>query len=118
MEWLHSVDEQQLYLSILSLGEIYKGIVKLGNTDRAAILKTWLETSLKQRFAHRIVAFDETAVLRWGEICGHAERNGQPLPAIDSQIAAMALEHQLTLITRNTRDFVATGVRVHNPWAT
>jgi len=114
--WVDSVDESRLYLSVIAIGEIRKGIEKLTNAERRAELREWLDNELLVRFAGRIVALDVGVMLRWGELVGSLERAGQMMPAMDSLIAATALHGGLGLVTRNEEDFQHAGVTIVNPW--
>lgn len=116
VRWLEHAPEAQLYLSVLTLGEIRKGIAKLGASKRQTELSEWLEEVLTPRFAGRILDVDvETAIL-WGHLSGEAEQRGQPLPVIDTLLAATALRHELILVTRNERDFTRYPIGLLNPW--
>ena len=114
--WLESTDESQVYLSVLTLGEIRKGIATLPRASRRAVLETWLETSLRRRFAGRILPVDELVADRWGRVAAAAGSRGKPLPVIDGLLAATALCHNLTLVTRNSGDVAGSGATVFNPW--
>lgn len=116
VRWVEAADERLLYLSVLTLGEIRKGVAALGNRRRRAVLEAWLETSLPSRFAGRILPVDEAVAGRWGAISAAAAAKGRPLPVLDSLLAATALCHDLTLVTRNTADMAGTGTVVLNPW--
>ncbi len=118
MEWMEAVDETMLYLSVLTLGEIRKGVAALTRGKRRARLEAWLETDLQARFAGRIVPIDATVADRWGSVAAQAERKGRPLPVIDGLLAATALHHDLTVVSRNLVDFANVQVRVFNPWRT
>lgn len=116
MDWMDSVDETLLYLSVLTLGEIRKGLVKLPQGRRRTQLETWLEVELKTRFAGRIMPIDEAVAHRWGLIAAEAKRNRQELPVIDGLLAATALHCNLTVVSRNVKDFTNAHVQVVNPW--
>ena len=103
-----------LYLSVLTLGEIRKGIEGFGDEIRRQSLIDWLETDLPTFFTGRILSVDSAVADRRGRLVAAA---GRPLPAIDSLLAATALEHDLVLVTRNTRDFTGLPVQVFNPWS-
>ena len=113
VEWLEVKTASQLYLSVLSLGEIRKGIQTLPDAQRRQVLVDWLETELPAFFAGRILPVDTAVADRWGRLVAQA---GRPLPAIDSLLAATAIEHDLTLVTRNIRDFDDLPVDTFNPW--
>jgi toxin FitB len=116
VEWIDDLDPDMVYLSVFTIGEIRKGIEKLAPSKRKDAIEKWLETDLLVRFQGRIVEVTVEIVLRWGELVGGLEREGKPIGAIDSLIAATALEGQYVLATRNEEDFRNTGVTVVNPW--
>jgi predicted nucleic acid-binding protein len=116
MEWMEAADEGLLHLSVLTLGEIRKGAALLLQDRRRTQLETWLEVDLQARFAGRIVPIDSAIADRWGLIAAEAKRKGMTLPVIDGLLAATALHHNLTIVSRNVKDFVNTQVPVLNPW--
>ncbi len=111
-----TTDEALLYLSVLTLGEIRKGIATLVHSIRRVDLESWLESDLRLRFSGRILSIDDGVADRWGYIAGRAAIRGTPVSVIDSLLAATAIHHNLTLVTRNTSDVDKTGVPVFNPW--
>lgn len=113
VEWFARHPARSLYLSVLTLGEIRKGIEGVADAVRRQTLLDWLETELPAFFAERLIPVDAAVADRWGRLIAHA---GRPLPAIDSLLAATALEHDLVLVTRNTEDFAGLPVEVFNPW--
>ncbi|MGI9047325.1 MAG: type II toxin-antitoxin system VapC family toxin [Burkholderiales bacterium] len=114
--WLEECDEASLYLSVITLGELEKGIAKLTDTRRRARLRTWVERDLANRFEGRVLSIDALVAARWGALAGASEARGVPLPVIDSLIAATCLVHDLTVVTRNTEDFERCAARCFNPW--
>ena len=114
--WVDNVDEGTIYLSALTIGEIKKGIEKLPASSRRSTLAEWLEDGLLIRFEGRILPIDAPVALVWGKLTADLERQGRPIPAMDSLIAATALQGQLSLVTRNEADFAGCGVAVINPW--
>ena len=114
--WIELADESLLYLSVLTLGEIRKGIASLTDASRRIALETWLDSDLQLRFADRILPIDRAVANRWGQIAAKASTTKSTLPVIDGLLAATALHHNLTFVTRNTRDVLATGVPTFNPW--
>lgn len=114
--WMESTDEELLFLSVLTLGEIRKGITALADPARKGRLETWLSRGLILRFEGRILAIDQAVADRWGQITGALALQGSPLAVIDGLLAATALHHNLTLVTRNTRDVALTGAAVFDPW--
>jgi predicted nucleic acid-binding protein len=111
-DWLRSVDPETIYLSVITLGEIMKGIELRQRTDprAASSLRQWLE-QLRQDHADRILPIGDEVALEWGRLA--AER---PRAMADALIAATAIVHRKTIVTRNTIDFEATRVPVINPW--
>jgi predicted nucleic acid-binding protein len=116
VEWMESADESQLYLSVLTLGEIRKGVAELVHGRRRANLEAWLDVELQGRFRERILPIDAAIADQWGQLTATAKRKGKTLPVIDGLLAATALHHNLTLVTRNISDFVIASVPVLNPW--
>jgi len=116
VRWVDDLDPHGVYLSVVTVGELQKGVEKLPDSRRKRDLREWLEGDLLVRFDGRILIFDVGAMLAWGAMMGRLERVGMPLPAMDSIIAALAIHHDCTLATRNEADFEGTGVRVANPW--
>lgn len=114
MDWLDSVDAQQLHVSVLTLGELHKGVLTLADARRRDRLAHWLATTLPAWFGDRVLTIDTAVAARWAQLLATA---GRPLPAIDSLLAATALHHDLVVVTRNVRDFVMPGVAVLDPWA-
>lgn len=115
-QWLDNADDEQLYLSVISLGEILKGITVLPASKRRNGLQQWLDEILRPWFEGRILPVNETIAERWGFLAGQCKLKGRPLKVADGFIAATALEHDLTVVTRNVRDFEGLGVEVFNPW--
>jgi predicted nucleic acid-binding protein len=116
LRWLESVDESLLYLSVLTLGEIRKGLTMLTSSRPRSLLEAWLGTELAVRFAGRVLSVDAAIADRWGELAGDAQRRGTPLPVIDGLLAATALHHHLTMVTRNVHDFQGYNIQSFNPW--
>jgi len=116
VSWFEAADEHLLYLSVLTLGEIRKGLAALAPGKKRMQLETWLEGDLRARFAGRILAVDDAVADRWGQLAARAKAQGVALPVIDGLLAATALEHNLTVVSRNADDFAATTVAVVNPW--
>src|SRR5215467_7288549 len=114
--WVRAVDQDLLYLSVLTLGEIRKGVAGLAQGKRRTRLETWLEVDLQVRFSGRIVPVDSAIADRWGLLMAESKRKGKILSVIDGLLAATALQHNLTVVSRNVSDFTATQVQVLNPW--
>jgi len=116
VSWLDEQDEQKLFLSVLNLGELQKGISKLPDGTRKSELQEWVALDLVERFTGRILEIDLDTALFWGRLQGEAEQVGEKLPVMDSLIAATAAAHGLVVVTRNVRDIERCKVRVCNPW--
>jgi toxin FitB len=116
LEWMEAADEALLYLSVITLGEIRKGVAGLSQGKRRTHLETWLELELQARFSGRILPIDAAVADRWGLLAADAKRQGRALSAIDGLLAATALHHDLTIVSRNVSDFTNTRVPVLNPW--
>ena len=116
VQWIDTLDPQSVYLSVITIGELRKGIEKLPDSKRKATLRDWLDADLLLRFSGRILILDIAVMLTWGMLTGQLERAGKSLSAIDSLIAALAVHHNYTLVTRNEDDFKATGITLINPW--
>jgi toxin FitB len=114
--WVDNVNEPQLYLSVITVGEITRGIEKLNGGKRRRTLEDWFSGEMLPRFANRILHIDVEVMLIWGQLTAAAERQGNTLPAMDSLIASIALRYNMNLVTRNVNDFAHTGVTIINPW--
>ena len=114
--WIENIDESLLYLSVLTLGEIRKGITSLREGGRRVSLEAWLDRDLVLRFSDRILSLDLAVADRWGRIAGSTSAKRSPVPVIDGLLAATALHYDLTLVTRNIADIAGSGLAVFNPW--
>ena len=113
VSWFNALPDAALYLSVLTLGELRKGVEKLPDTPRQEKLRLWLENDLLTWFGQNLLPVDARVADRWGRLLAEAAR---PVPAIDSLLAATALQHDLRLVTRNGKDFKFPGLVVVNPW--
>jgi predicted nucleic acid-binding protein len=116
VEWLDRLDPNTVYLSVITIGEIRKGIEKLAPSKRKDRVKEWLEGDLLLRFQGRILGITTEVMLIWGELTGRLEKDGRRITAIDSLVTAIALQGNYRLVTRNEHDFQNTGVTIINPW--
>ena len=114
--WMKSIHESLLYLSVITLGEIRRGIELQPSATRRARLQAWLDSDVRRMFRGRTLDINAEIAERWGVITAKARAIGRPLPVGDALLAATALEHNLTLVTRNTKDVATTGVPTLNPW--
>jgi len=116
LEWMEAADESLLYLSVLTLGEIRKGVAALPQSKRQTRLEMWLEVDLQARFSGRILSVDAPIADRWGLMAAEAKRKGRALSAIGGLLASTALHHNLTIVSRNISDFANTQIPTLNPW--
>jgi predicted nucleic acid-binding protein len=117
VDWVLSENETGFYLSVITFGELHKGVEKLPASKKKDELRIWIEHELKNRFQNRIIGIDMYVSVIWGKILCVAEKKGKPMPAIDSLIAATGIAHGLTVVTRNVMDMEQSGVRLLNPWS-
>lgn len=116
VEFIDSLDPEDVYLSVITIGEIVKGIKKLPKSRRKTDLHTWLNDDLLIRFEGNILALDTDILIEWGALTARLETTGKTMPAIDSLIAATARAKKMTLVTRNVSDFEGADVEIANPW--
>jgi predicted nucleic acid-binding protein len=116
IRWVDSIDEEKLFISVITIGEIQRGIERLPEGARKTELLVWANTALSERFAQRMLPLEASTMLLWGSLTARLERLGQPLPVMDSLIAATAMQHSLVVATRNVADFSTAGAQVINPW--
>jgi predicted nucleic acid-binding protein len=117
-EWLEAADPNSIYVSVLTLGEIRLGVELLPQSKRRTQLEQWLERDLRDWFEGRILPVDQIVADRWGVLRAEAQLKGRPLSVVDAVIAATALQHNLSLVSRNVSDFAIAGLAVVNPWET
>jgi hypothetical protein len=117
LEWFAAQPDEALFLSVLTLGELRRGILLLEEGRKRRALLRWLEQEIEPSFGSRVVAVDAAVMQAWAELQARAARIGRAVPVMDGLFAASALAHDLTLVTRNVADFAATGVKLLNPWA-
>lgn len=115
LDWLDRQPNESLYVSVLTFGELEKGIIRMPESVRKKNLKIFL-VQLIEQFGSRTLDLNIATVRRWAALMASVETKGRPLPMIDSLIAATALDNDLTIVTRNEDDFAATGAKVLNLW--
>lgn len=115
-EWLRKTDEDRIFLSVVTVAELHHGIERLEPGQRRNHLDEWLKDELAARFEHRVLPIDTGVADAWGKIVAHCERAGRSIGAMDALIAATAKCYGLTLVTRNTRDFMHSLKSILNPW--
>ena len=116
-EAVAEIDDADLYLSVLTVGEVAKGIALLRAGKKKRVLMAWLG-GLETKFLDRILAIDAETARVWGELTARAQTAGKVIPAVDGLVAATALRHGLYVMTRNTKHFEASGAMILDPWQT
>jgi tRNA(fMet)-specific endonuclease VapC len=117
IDWIDGIDPNSAYMSVITIGEICKGIEKLPDSRRKATLQAWLSEDLLARFGGRILPINIEVVLKWGRLAGSLESKGKKMAAIDSLVAATALHSHCSLVTRNEADFKYASITIVNPWS-
>lgn len=112
---LRNVDAENLFISVITIGEIAKGIALLPSSKKKTVLVNWA-LALEKNYSNRILGINSEIVHIWGELTANAQKQGKIVPAADGLIAATALANGLHVMTRNTSDFEPTGAFVFNPW--
>ncbi len=115
-QWLEAADSASLYASALTLGEIRFGVELLPPGKRRTQLEQWLDRDLPEWFEGRVLPVDQPIADRWGLLRAQAQMEGRPLSVVDGLLAATALQHNLTIVSRNVSDFAVVGLAVVNPW--
>lgn len=116
LDWIAAQVEESLFISAITVGELRRGSLLLGQGKRGKALLQWIDTGIKTEFASRILPLDTKVMERWADLQHATAKAGRGLPVIDSLLAATALAHDLTLATRNVADFAAAGVTLFDPW--
>jgi len=114
--WIDSIEEDKLYISVITIGEFEKGISKLPASSKKDRISDWLNEDLLIRFKGRILDLDVNTLIKWGQIVAKLENQGRKKPVVDSLITATVLQHDLCLVTRNIQDFQNCGIKILNPW--
>jgi hypothetical protein len=118
LRWMAIKAPGDLFLSVITLGELTKGVARLDAGRRRERLTRWLAEDLPGQFTGRVLPLDQAVAVRWGEMMAEAERRGRPRPAVDLQIGATAACLGLAIATRNVSDFEDLGLEIVNPWET
>jgi predicted nucleic acid-binding protein len=116
LQWLDGLDEDRTFISVVSIAEIRRGIALMDSGRKRDALAEWLARDLPQRFEGRVIPVDDAVALAWGDMMGLAKRSGRGLSSMDGLIAATAIAHDLTLATRNSKDFESFGIELLDPW--
>lgn len=117
IDWIERYADSSCYISALTIGELTRGIRLLPSTAKREKLEAWLQNDLLLRFKDKIIAIDEAVAIHWGVLVAESGMKGHILPTIDSLLAATALTHALTIVTRNSKDFHHHGLKILNPWS-
>ena len=117
IDWLQGVDEDRLFISVIQIAELSRGVALLPEGRKQDRLKAWLQGDLQDRFEGRLLDLDRKSAALWGELMAKAQKEGWALSPLDAFLAAIALTHAFILVSRNEKDFVRTGVTLLNPWA-
>lgn len=116
LRWLHTADEDRLFISVASIAELRRGVALMDEGRRREALTEWLANDLPARFADRVLPIDQAVAERWGHLMAQSRRRGVALSVMNGFFAATALAHGLALVTRNVRDFASFEVSLFNPW--
>jgi predicted nucleic acid-binding protein len=117
IDWLDEQPETSIFISILTIGELKKGVIKIKNTNLNRYNKLWQWIiQVETRFQDRILPLNQNVINIWAEMCGENEAKGKKLPVMDSLIASTAIEFDLIIVTRNIDDFDSFSVKTFNPW--
>lgn len=116
LAWLEAQTPAELFLAAQTVGELVRGARKVKEKARRERFEAWIEQDLAEQFESRVLPFDGPAAVLWGRLMGDGDRTGRTPAAADAQIAAVAIHHDLTLVTRNTKDFEPLSVKLLNPW--
>ena len=114
--WLEEVDEDRVFVSVITLAELRYGLERMSAGKRKVRLEEWLRDELPLRFEGRVLPIDRAIADAWGQVVASREHKGHPMSVMDAFIAATAEVHELTLVTRNTSDFELSVRSVVNPW--
>lgn len=116
VRWLDEVDEDDVFLSVVTIGELREGVDRLDSGRRRDLLDVWLSVDLPERFGGRLLPIDAAVAALWGAMRASEGRAGRTLPVADAFIVATAARHELAIVSRNVRDVSGLGVEVFNPW--
>lgn len=116
LNWIESQIPRDLFLAAQTIGELVRGARKVRERARRERFERWIEQDLTRQFDGRILPFDASTAAIWGRLMGDGDRTGRRPSAADAQIAAAALQHDLTLVTRNVKDFRSFDIRLLDPW--
>ena len=116
LHWIEAQIPTDLFLAAQTIGELVRGARKVREQERRERFEKWIEQDLARQFDGRVLPFDGRTAAVWGRLMGDGDRTGRPPAAADAQIAAVAIQHELILVTRNVKDFVNFHIRLLDPW--
>ena len=116
LDWMEAQVPTDLFLAAQTVGELVRGARKVKERARRERFERWIEEDLARQFDGRVLPFDGPTAAVWGRLMGDGDRTGRPPAAADAQIAAVAIRHELLLVTRNEKDFAQFGIQLLNPW--
>ena len=116
LDWMEAQVPTDLFLAAQTIGELVRGARKVRERARRERFERWIEDDLARQFEGRVLPFDGRAAAVWGRLMGDGDRAGRPPAAADAHIAAVAIRHELSLVTRNEKDFGHFGIQLLNPW--
>ena len=116
LDWIEAQVPTDLFLAAQTIGELVRGARKVKEQARRERFEKWIERDLDRQFDGRVLPFDGRTAAVWGRLMGDGDRAGRPPAAADAQIAAVAIQHELILVTRNVKDFVNFDIRLLDPW--
>jgi toxin FitB len=116
IRWMNSVDQNELFVSVISIGEMQRGIIRMPDSQHRTLLLAWVSRGLVERLKDHILPLDTETLVIWGSLTARRNGTGQPMGTLESLIAASALRHNMTLVTRFAQEYFQSGVSVLNPW--
>jgi len=116
LSWLEQQNPSELFLASMTIGELMRGARKIKEAARRDVYERWIEEELTHQFDGRILSFDDKAARTWGRLMGDGDRSGRTPSSADAQIAAVAIDHNMVLVTRNIKDFQHFDIEIRNPW--
>ena len=116
LDWIEAQAPTDLFLAAQTIGELVRGARKVKEQARRERFKRWIEQDLARQFDGRVLPFDGRTAAVWGRLMGDGDRAGRPPAAADAQIAAVAIQHDLIIVTRNVKDFRNFDIQLFDPW--
>lgn len=115
-DWMERLDESSAWMSVVTIAELRSGCEQMPTGRRRQRIEAWLDVDVRARFSRRLLGIDEETAVLCGRLIARGRRAGRTIGAMDIWIVATAVVHDLTVVTRNTRDFEVLGVPLVNPW--